>query len=196
MNMEDDESRVKFLGVLQKCQLLPETLATFGGSILGGTAAMPATIRFPIHDVSGRLVAYSTWSSDRDAYQYSDAFAQQQLLFNSERAVAATLSKRPFERVVIVIEDILSCIKVHQAGYPFVVALLGSTMSEAQEADLLGRFTHVWLMLDGDDEGWAGTQALVARLATEFFVKAAVLPSKKKPAELPTEAIQAILAAL
>jgi len=46
MNMEDDESRVKFLGVLQKCQILPETLATFGGSILGGTAATPATIRF------------------------------------------------------------------------------------------------------------------------------------------------------
>jgi hypothetical protein len=70
---------------------------------------------------------------------------------------------------------------------------MGLSLSESQEASLLDHFTHVRLMLDGDDEGWGITLALAVRLTTEFFVKATVLPSRKKPVELSAEAIRNIL---
>jgi DNA primase len=40
--------------------------------------------------------------------------------------------------------------KVHQAGYPFVVALMGSSLSGEQERLLMEYASMVLLMLDGD----------------------------------------------
>lgn len=45
------------------------------------------------------------------------------------------------------------CLKVHQAGFPSVVPLMGTALSPATEALLLERFRRVIVMLDGDASG-------------------------------------------
>ena len=53
---------------------------------------------------------------------------------------------------VIVVEGFFDCLRVHQAGYHNVVALMGVSLSEMQQQVLLERFQQLVLMLDGDEE--------------------------------------------
>jgi DNA primase len=53
----------------------------------------------------------------------------------------------------IVVEGFFDCLRVHQAGYHNVVALMGVTLSEVQQQLLPARFPKLVLMLDGDEAG-------------------------------------------
>lgn len=194
MTARDDRDQTREFATLaqylKKYQIFTKTVADFGGEVRSNGKSSGVELVFPVYDTSQKLVGSVSFRSEEDRYHYLDGLLEGSQVFNLGQAMAANLMS---EQMVIVVEDITSCLKVHQCGYPNVVALMGSTMSEAQEASLLGRVRQVRLMLDGDDEGWKATRALVSRLATEFFVKATVLPSQKKPAELSAEAIQSIL---
>ena len=48
---------------------------------------------------------------------------------------------------VILVEGYFDCLRVHQAGFSWVVALMGSSLSAAQETALLGHFDRVTVML-------------------------------------------------
>jgi DNA primase len=52
-----------------------------------------------------------------------------------------------------VVEGFFDAIAVHQACYPAVVALMGSTMSRTQADLLRSHFDRIMLMLDGDPAG-------------------------------------------
>ena len=70
-------------------------------------------------------------------------------LYNLHRAIAT--GERGY-----VVEGFFDCMKVHQAGFPFVVALMGCSMSEEQERLLVAHAEMVLLMLDGDEAGRQG----------------------------------------
>jgi DNA primase len=61
------------------------------------------------------------------------------------------------------LKGFFDCMKVHQAGYPFVVALMGCSISEEQERLLVSAADMVLLMVDGDEAGRKG--AALARKA-------------------------------
>jgi DNA primase len=69
-----------------------------------------------------------------------------QVLFNFHRAACLE------EETPIMVEGYF-CLKVHQAGFPSVVPLMGTALSPATEALLLERFRRVIVMLDGDASG-------------------------------------------
>ena len=83
--------------------------------------------------------------------------------------------------------------KLHlNSGCRKVVALMGSTMSAAQE-ELIRKHTnahsHVIVMLDEDDAGRAGREDIAIRLAQFLFVKVCISLNRRggKPDQLSAE---------
>ena len=144
-------------------------------------------IVIPIHNPEGELVAYAGRSIDgsEPRYKFPAGFHKSLELFNLHR-VKGELS-------VVLVEGFFDCMKVTQAGYP-CVALMGSTMSKAQE-ELIGEyFGHVIVMLDGDDAGRQATEEIADRLKRVVFqVKTVELDLSIQPDQLSTEQIQAEL---
>ena len=62
--------------------------------------------------------------------------------------------------------------KVHQAGFPCVVGLMSSSLSEEQEKLLAEYFREAALSLDGDEAGRAATPGIAVHLALRMFVRA------------------------
>ena len=57
------------------------------------------------------------------------------------------------DRTLIVVEGYLDCIALHQAGFDFAVASLGTSFTEDQAAELRKYADRVFLCFDGDDAG-------------------------------------------
>jgi len=75
---------------------------------------------------------------------------------------------------LIIVEGFFDCMMLHQHGWRKVVALMGSSLSPAQEA-LIRKHTnsssHVIVMLDEDEAGQAAREGIAGRLAKFCFVK-------------------------
>ena len=103
----------------------------------------------PIEDEVGQLVGYCgrSLNGNEPRYNFPPGFPKSQLLFNLHRAVSTRQSH------VIVVEGFFDCLKVYQAGFGSVVALMGSCLYEEQCRLLVEHFHHITLMLDGDLTG-------------------------------------------
>ena len=115
------------------------------------------------------------------------ASARSQVVFNLHRAV------REAAGCAIVVEGFFDCLRVHQAGYHNVVALMGVTLSEVQEQLLRERFPQLVLMLDGDQAGRRASQQLAARLKGKVSLSVVEVPSGRQPDQLSSEEIGRIL---
>ena len=82
--------------------------------------------------------------------------------------------------------------KVHEAGMTNVVALMGSSLSGAQEK-LLHRFKSVILFLDGDEAGRGAAKEIAGRLVHSYFVRVISLPEAKQPDMLSMDELQKLL---
>lgn len=167
----------------------PETAALFGVGFYAGPGVMSGRVVIPIHDPRGRLVAYAGRSLDGapPKYRLPAGFRKSLLLFNFHRAAARD------EQTVGVVEGYFDCLKIHQAGFRCVVALMGTVLSGVAETLLLARFRKVILMLDGDDRGRQASQRIAAQLAGRCSVRLAWLPGGKQPDQLNREEIRALL---
>jgi DNA primase len=167
----------------------PATAQAFGVGFFAGRGMMSGRVVIPIHDQRGRLVAYCGRSLDGTTprYKLPAGFRKSLTLFNLHRAAACG------EDRVVVVEGFFDCMKVHQAGFPCVVALMGATLSEQQEGWLLERFRRVVLLLDGDQAGRRGSAAIAARLAGQCSVKVLDLPPGEQPDRLSSEQIGQLL---
>jgi DNA primase len=90
---------------------------------------MSGRIVIPIHNAEGELVAYSGRALDEATeprYKLPAGFNKSLELFNLHRALAHSTV------MVIVVEGFFDAMKVHQAGFPAVVALMGSSLSDVQ----------------------------------------------------------------
>ena len=114
-------------------------------------------------------------------------FKKSLVLFNLHRAAARG------QTTVVVVEGFFDCMKVHQAGWRNVVALMGASMSAEQERLLMERFTRIVLLLDGDAAGRSGSTAIAARLAGKCSVQDMQLSSARQPDQLDAEEIQKLL---
>ena len=93
----------------------------------------------------------------------------------------------------IVVEGFFDCLRVHQAGYRNVVALMGSSLAEAQEELLRKHFQQLVLMLDGDDTGRRASQQLATQLWRKVSLSIVQVPRGRQPDQLSGEEIQRIL---
>jgi DNA primase len=97
------------------------------------------------------------------------------------------------ESAVVVVEGFFDCMKVHQAGIPSVVALMGAVLYEPQRGALAGRFRQVILMLDGDATGRKASEVIAEKLRPISTVQVLGLPVGAQPDQLSSEAIREML---
>ncbi len=150
---------------------------------------MTGRLAIPIHDEHGRLVAYCGRSvaAEPPRYRFPAGFRKSAVLFNYHRAAAGS------DRRVVVVEGFFDCMRMHQAGFCAVVALMGAALSQ-QQADLLaGRFGEIVLMLDGDPAGQAGARDAAARLMRRCSVHRVILAPGRQPDEMSNEEIRQAL---
>ena len=154
---------------------------------------MRGRIAIPIHDDNGDLVAYTGRAVDRELaeakgkYRLPDGFKKSFALFNLHRAAEHG------NLCLIVVEGFFDCFKVHQAGFPNVVALMGSTLSEPQQELILARCDRIALMFDGDDAGTKCLREFYGRLRRRLYLREIPLEPGEQPDSLSDDRIRELL---
>jgi DNA primase len=163
------------------------TASYFGVGYCGGRGLLSGRIAIPIHDEDSRLVAYCGRAVDSGGprYRFPAGFQKSQVLFNYHRARAGG------DDQVVVVEGFFDCMRVHQAGFSCVVALMGACLSRAQKNLLAGRFSSIALLLDGDQTGRRATAQIASDLAPACSVL--LLPPDTQPDQMAAEQIRQVL---
>jgi hypothetical protein len=166
-----------------------QTAAWFGAGYYGGSGFLRGRMVFPIHDEGGELVAYAGRRMDgrEPRYLFPPGFRKSQVVFNLHRAVQSAARQGG---VAIVVEGFFDCLKVHQAGYGNVVALMGASVSGRQSELLHTYFRELVVMLDGDEAGRRASWALIKRWPEAFI---AWVPAGWQPDQLSHDQIQRVL---
>ena len=145
-----------------------------------------------LHDPQGQPLGYAGRRVSPDEarrfgkWKLPRGLPKADLLFNWHRA------RLQLGIGVVVVEGPFDAMRVWQAGCPFVVALLGSHPSLAQQA-LLSGVRKVGVLLDGDDAGREGARRIALALAPRP-VQVLALPEGRDPADLDEEALRRVLA--
>jgi DNA primase len=176
--------------------LTPETVIDFGiGYCAKGV--MAERIAIPIHNPEGAVVAYAGRfpgdpPGDVPKYKLPQGFRKGLEVFNIDRAM-----KEPREMPLVIVEGFFGCMKLHQHAIRKVVALMGSSMSAAQEELIRKCFdgkTPVVLMLDEDEAGRNGREDIAVRLAKSHFVRIHGFDEEgRQPEELRPDEVAAVL---
>jgi DNA primase len=153
--------------------LSQETVIQFGIGFCE-KGMMAGRIAIPIHNVKGEVMAYAgrcigEQSEENPKYKLPPRFRKSLELFNIDLAM-----KEPKASPLIIVEGFFDCMILWQRGARRVVALMGSTMSAAQEEairSLTDSNSHIIVMLDEDEAGRTGRDEIAARLVRSAFVK-------------------------
>jgi DNA primase len=166
------------------------TVVEFGVGFYGRPGLLSQRIVIPIQNQRGQIVAYAGRAVDGGPpkYKLPAGFRKGLELFNSHRAIATC------SRTVVVVEGYFDCMRVHQAGFSWVVALMGASLSIQQERLLLAHFEELILMLDGDAAGHAASQVIAARLSGRCSVATVRLSGGAQPDQMSDGAIRRLLA--
>src|SRR6185369_2609577 len=147
--------------------LSPETIADFGIGYCG-KGVMEGRIAIPITNAEGGVVAYAGRFPGQPPdgtpkYKLPPGFRKSLELFNIDRAIS-----EPANVPLVIVEGFFDCMMLHQLGHRKVIALMGSTMSDAQE-ELIRKHTNqesrIIIMLDEDEAGRTGCEDVAVRLA-------------------------------
>jgi DNA primase len=165
------------------------TAAEFGVGFYSGTGLMQGRIVIPIHNPQGELIAYAgrAVNSSGPKYKLPAGFRKSLEIYNVHRAITAGADR------VILVEGYFDCLRVHQAGFRCVAALMGCALSAQQQTLLLDRFKRVVLMFDGDEAGRGASRAIAARLSSTCSVGVVRVPDGAQPDHLPPEVIRRLL---
>jgi DNA primase len=181
---------------LEERGLTPDTIMEFG---LGFCAKgiMADRIAIPIHNADGRIVAYAGRipgepDEDQSKYKLPPGFRKGLEVFNLFRAV-----KEPRESPLVIVEGFFDCMRLRQHGCRKVVALMGSTMTAAQEElirqHVSGR-SQVIVMLDENEAGQAGRDDIACRLSKWCFVKVHVFDQPDaEPEQMTADEVESLL---
>jgi DNA primase len=163
----------------------PATAQCFGVGMYAGAGFLAGRCVIPIRDEQGRLVAYAGRAVNREEpkYRFPAGFRKSQVLFNLDHAIHTGGHQ------VIVVEGFFDALKVHQAGHPAVVALMGSSFSRRQSDLLLSHFASITLMLDGDEAGRHAAEYIVQLLKPKAPVHKVELPNRVQPDQLSSAEI-------
>lgn len=166
----------------------PETAAHFeaghwplGGFLRGCVAAR-------IHDPAGNPLGYAGRRlAQEDVERYGKwtlprGIPKARLLYNWHRA------QHYLRRGLVLVEGPWDAMRVHQAGFPNVVALWGTDLSPDQHA-LIQQAPSAVLLLDGDTAGRTAAPRCAAALHPRP-VRIVALPQGQDPADLTDQAIR------
>ncbi len=154
---------------------------------------MRGRVAIPIHNTDGELVAYAgravetKLAEEKGKYRLPSNFTKSAVVWNLHRA------REHVERGLVVVEGFFGAMKVHQAGFQNVIALMGSSVSDQQEQLLLAHTDRLALMFDGDDAGNACVREFYGRLRRRLFLKEIHLNNGEQPDNLEDARIRSLL---
>ncbi len=149
-------------------------------------------LMFPIHDASGKVIAFGGRALQRDEkVKYLNSpetklYAKSSVLYNMHRAkIAARRNDR-----IILVEGYLDAIAVYSAGFQEVVALCGTALGAAQIRSIKQEISyqsgrgHVVLNFDSDAAGARSTEKYISTLlAQDLRIKVLEIPGELDPDE-------------
>jgi DNA primase catalytic core len=115
-------------------------------------------ITFPIHDASGRVVAFGARTLGDEEPKYLNSpetplFEKRNTLYGWHRARSAILR----QKAALIVEGYLDLIMLHQYGFTHSVATLGTAFTDEHAARLKRLTERVYLMFDSDAAGVRAT---------------------------------------
>ena len=141
-------------------------------------------VMFPIHSVSGRVIAYSgrTLKADNPAKYVNSP--ETEIYIKSRNLMGIWFAKSEIARQdrCILVEGNVDVVMMHQMGITNVVASCGTSLTEEQ-VRLIGKFTqNVTIMYDGDKAGLhAAVRAISLILKEGMNPKVVFLPDGDDP---------------
>ncbi len=153
-----------------------------------GFSSTKSRIVIPARDQFFRLVGLIGRAITNDQiprYLYSTGFPKSKILYNLCNA-------KSFDEVIVV-EGSLDAMKVHQAGYPNVVATLGAIITEDQMELLKNYFDGITIIPDNDDAGRAMKDAIMVRARGKEIYLAECPENFKDAADLNSKQIYNII---
>ena len=141
-------------------------------------------VMFPIHSVSGRVVAFSgrTLRSDNPAKYVNSA--ETEIYIKSRNLLGIYFAKADMSRLqkCILVEGNVDMVMMHQLGIRNVVASCGTSLT-VEQIRLIHKFTdNVTIMYDGDSAGiHAALRGINLVLAEGLNVKIVLLPDGEDP---------------
>jgi DNA primase len=174
---------------LEQRRIGRRTAEYFQVGFYSATGLMAGRVVIPVHNRQGQLVAYAgrAIGQAEPRYKFPTGFRKSLELFNLHRAV------RSGGRQVVVVEGFFDCMRVHQAGFRSVVALMGSALSATQQELLLGHFGELVLMMDGDETGRRASQRIAAQLGNRIPLRVVEVPAGRQPDQLNATEIRRLL---
>jgi DNA primase len=172
------------------------TLEYFGVGHHSGKGIMAGRIAIPIANAEGQIVAYvGRWPGSEPPeaegkYRLPLGFHKSLEIFNLHRAKACAR-----EHGLVIVEGYFDVMRLFQYGVCHAVAVMGSTISEAQEQlilDAVGPQGRVTLCFDGDQSGQSCTQDALQRLSQCVFVRAVRLGANIQPDDLQEDEVKAL----
>src|SRR2546423_8282068 len=112
----------------------PETMASFGVGYHSGKGIMKGRVVVPIWNVQGELIAYAGRWPDNEPpegegkYKLPPGFHKSLEIFNLHRAKTCARGHG-----LVIVEGFFDVMRLSQSGVCHAVALMGSSLSEAQE---------------------------------------------------------------
>jgi DNA primase len=171
-------------------QMIDAGLLTHGEGIAVPYDRFRDRVMFPIHDRSGRVVAFGGRALEPGAkakYLNSpetELFHKGGLLFNHHRARKAVHEKEE----IIVVEGYIDVIAMTQAGFPQVVAPLGTALTADQCALLWSLASEPILCFDGDKAGhkaaFRAIDVALPLIGAGKSLRFAMLPEGQDPDDL------------
>ena len=140
---------------------------------------------FPIHDVTGRCIAFGGRTLGDDEAKYlnspeSSLFSKSRVLYGMHMARRSIIA----ERRAIVVEGYLDAVLLSQAGVENVVATLGTALTDSHMKLLRQCADQVVMCFDNDEAGLrAADRAVEAALRHRTEVSVVVVPDGKDPAD-------------
>jgi DNA primase len=170
-----------------------EAARALGIGYFPGRGVMQGRIVFEIHNERGELVGYAGRVIDdsEPRYKFPPGFHKSLELYNLHR-VLAELGHATKRRRVVIVEGFFACLRVIRAGFP-CIALMGNSMSKAQEEIIIRHFNVACILLDGNEVGRQGSADCLARLGRHMFVYAPELADGKQPDSLSDEELNLLI---
>ena len=171
MDLKDEAPEEDWDGAMERVTLdysIPEDVAKlqylidrgFHPNILEhfeiGYSTRKKRIVIPVREENYKLVGFlgrTTDPNEKNKYENSARLPKAHILYNLHNA--------KIHGTCIVTEGSLDCIKVHQAGFPNVVSVLGAMVTNGQGALLNKYFNEIILFLDNDIAGQAAIRAIM-----------------------------------
>lgn len=180
VDYDSEDAKKKFISFIER-GLNIKTLQYFDVCFSEAKSRVVIPVRNASYKIVG-LIGRATSTDQEPRYLYNTGFKRAVVLFNIQNA-------KNYDSVIVV-EGSVDAMKVHQAGFPNVVATLGAQVSVQQVKLLKKYFDKIIIFSDNDDAGKAMKDAIISSCCGKEIYSAEVPEGAKDPGELSVEEIQ------